>query len=497
MKELILIIQAIARIIAGLFGIDDNTNDTDVQVTQPWMTWYFSKPFTGDTAMRDALISLVDSAEYTVDASFYQVNDPEVIDAFCRAADRLEEGKVRFTTEHEYRTHKDYIHHYDRLVNAGVLLADDSHGGEGSGLSHNKFCIVDGKYLWTGSYNITTRGHERNNNNAQLIRSAEIADAYEHEFKKMFEEKKFGTQKKADDYPKEFGPLSVYMSPTDGVRYRIRDIVKTAEKEIYFAMFTFTDSMIRDVMIEKHEKGLKVEGVFDSLAATSQYSVYKAMLKAGIDVRREKTKGLMHHRYIVIDPGTTNEVVIAGSHNLTLSATRRNDENTIVYRGFSAMTKAFLDEFKFVQSNAEPLDTGTDDADSATNDSDNVDSDNGNIYDSGKTRSPFRGIEIPGIDSDLAVEIASLLERIVELERAISSATAVRGNENLVAALQSRQDYLLYEMSQILKGSSDPEAAFDILESVVNSYPGIEEEKELKGLFRSARSSIRKSQFNN
>ncbi len=38
-------------------------------------------------------------------------------------------------------------------------------------LSHNKFCVIDGKIVWTGSFNPTERCNFKNNNNAVVYES--------------------------------------------------------------------------------------------------------------------------------------------------------------------------------------------------------------------------------------------------------------------------------------------------------------------------------------
>ena len=49
-----------------------------------------------------------------------------------------------------------------RLIEAGIDVEDEKR----SGLMHNKFCVIDQKLVWNGSYNLTTTGTQRNENNA-------------------------------------------------------------------------------------------------------------------------------------------------------------------------------------------------------------------------------------------------------------------------------------------------------------------------------------------
>jgi phosphatidylserine/phosphatidylglycerophosphate/cardiolipin synthase-like enzyme len=69
------------------------------------------------------------------------------------------------------------------LRQADVPLIED---GRSSGLMHNKFVVIDGQWVWTGSWNMTDNGTYRNNNNAVLIASPALAENYTAEFEEMF-----------------------------------------------------------------------------------------------------------------------------------------------------------------------------------------------------------------------------------------------------------------------------------------------------------------------
>ncbi|MBU1622879.1 MAG: hypothetical protein KJ597_04880, partial [Nanoarchaeota archaeon] len=63
------------------------------------------------------------------------------------------------------------------------------------GLMHNKFCIIDGKRVSSGSMNPTVNGATKNNNNLLLIESSVLAANYEAEFQEMWN----GTFKKGEE----------------------------------------------------------------------------------------------------------------------------------------------------------------------------------------------------------------------------------------------------------------------------------------------------------
>lgn len=56
----------------------------------------------------------------------------------------------------------------------------------GSGLMHNKFCIIDNKIVITGSYNWTTRANKLNDENIIIIENKDIAKIYTDKFNKFW-----------------------------------------------------------------------------------------------------------------------------------------------------------------------------------------------------------------------------------------------------------------------------------------------------------------------
>ena len=51
---------------------------------------------------------------------------------------------------------------------------------------HNKFAVIDGKTILTGSYNWSTNADERNRENMLIISGTEIAEAYGEEFFRLW-----------------------------------------------------------------------------------------------------------------------------------------------------------------------------------------------------------------------------------------------------------------------------------------------------------------------
>ena len=85
-------------------------------------------------------------------------------------------------------------------------------------IMHNKFFIIDERFVVTGTGNITTTGFGKNDNNWVLIDSPEVADDFQAEFDQMFDGR-FGYAKDTIDnnntYTVGDTKVEVYFSQED------------------------------------------------------------------------------------------------------------------------------------------------------------------------------------------------------------------------------------------------------------------------------------------
>src|SRR4030095_4532424 len=110
-------------------------------------------------------------------------------------------------------------------------------------LMHDKFIVVDGEWVETGSANFTDRGAFRNNNNAIFGQSRALAQNYASEFEKMFGGQ-FG-QAKARGVPHQQLSLAGarvenYFSPQDRAGTQVARWMSAAQQRIHFLAFSFT-----------------------------------------------------------------------------------------------------------------------------------------------------------------------------------------------------------------------------------------------------------------
>ena len=291
------------------------------------------------------LTEAIDAARLSVDVAAYSLSLNSVRNALLRAHDRGVE--VRMVME------SDNLGDYDPqlLKDAGVPIIGDRR----EGLMHNKFVIIDRAEVWTGSMNFTDSSEYSGNNNLIRIHSKKVVEDYIKEFEEMFLDDKFGPDVlPATPNPRveiEGTSLEIYFSPDDGAASSLLSLLDNAQKSIYFLAYSFTSNDLGDVIRTKAEGGLDVAGVMDEEQVNSNIGTeYDAFRQAGLDVRLDGNKDLMHHKVIIID----GKIVVTGSYNFTASAETKNDENLIVIHN-AQIAEKFMEEFERVQSQAQPL----------------------------------------------------------------------------------------------------------------------------------------------
>ena len=126
---------------------------------------------------------------------------------------------------------------------------------------HNKFCIFDNQIILTGSFNPTTNGNTKNNNNIVIIRSSTLSENYESEFQELYHNKKSKTP-----YPIIFlnsQKIETYFCPEDNCKEKVVQTLNSANKSIHFMLFYLTDKDITNTFINKHQQGLTIKGIME------------------------------------------------------------------------------------------------------------------------------------------------------------------------------------------------------------------------------------------
>jgi phosphatidylserine/phosphatidylglycerophosphate/cardiolipin synthase-like enzyme len=183
---------------------------------------------------------------------------------------------------------------------------------------HNKFMVIDGKIVWTGSTNFTNRGVNLNNNNVIVIHSAKLAENYMTEFNEMWQGK-FGAGSPINtSYPEitlNKTIIECYFAPEDKVEDEIIEELLEADESICFATFIFTSDPIEEVLISKWNESIQIKGIYET-RQKSRWCSYQPLHDEGIPVIWDKNPYTMHHKIFIIDEST----LITGSFNPTKHA---------------------------------------------------------------------------------------------------------------------------------------------------------------------------------
>ena len=337
---LLLISACISATPTTLPPVPTSTARSEVS-TSDWIQVYFSDPDSPSAGsyrggLDAALAAAIDEARFSVDASIYHLDLWSLRDALIAAHQRG--VTVRITTESDNLDEAEM----QELIDVGIPIVSDRR----ESLMHNKFVIIDGHEVWTGSMNFTVNGAYKNDNNLVQIRSSRLAENFISEFNEMFNDDFFG------DYVVKHTPhtsltiegstVETYFSPDDGTATEIINLIRGAEQSIYFLAFSFTSDDIAAALINKANQGVSVSGVFEE----SQYhsntgTEFDNLLEAGLDVHLDGNNRNMHHKVFIID----EQIVITGSYNFSRSAEERNDENTLMIYN-ADVAQLFLQEFE-------------------------------------------------------------------------------------------------------------------------------------------------------
>ena len=325
----------------SLNGCDRSIAPSPSPTSTSWYAVYFTDPeepsaetFRG--GVDQYLVEAINQAQRSVDVAIYDLNLWSLRDALIAAHQR---GlQVRLVTESDNFDEAEI----QELIEAGVPVLGDRR----EGLMHNKFVVIDGQEVCSGSLNFTTSDAYLNNNNLICITSPNLAQDYTVEFEEMFLDDHFGPDTRPNTpYPEleiDGTRLGIYFSPDDGTASHLIELINGAQRNIYFLVYSFTSDEIAQALAERHQAGVEIAGVLEQAQVASNAGTeFDNLRLAGIDVRLDGNPRNMHHKVIIID----ERILVTGSYNFSASAEQRNDENTLVVYN-PQLARLYLAEFE-------------------------------------------------------------------------------------------------------------------------------------------------------
>ena len=286
----------------------------------------------------DALLDAVNSAQKSLDIAIYNFSEPSLANALIRAKNRGVQVRLVMESDNLFKPVP------RQLQTAGIPINGD---GQNS-LMHDKFMVVDGKTLLVGSANFTDNGLSTDNNYLLFIDDPDLSEVYLEEFDSMFSNGNFGVTDlrptPREDFRPGGTPVEVFFSPEDRISERLLDLVGQANKSVHFLAYTFTLDDLGQELVEKHQSGVDVRGVFEAdMLPGSTGTEFDLFRRAGLDIRLDGNPGLMHEKLVIID----GETVVVGSYNFTRAADERNDENILIIHD-AIIANLFEKEFNLI-----------------------------------------------------------------------------------------------------------------------------------------------------
>lgn len=294
---------------------------TDVPIVSDIRIYFTDQGSTNiGSPLDQELVKYIDSANVSIDAAFFELDLQSVADAIIRAKQRGVE--VRLVYDNAHTDPDPQIHELQKF---DIPSTPD----ELTSYMHNKFVVIDGECVWTGSFNWTINANTKNSENAIYVCDQQLARNYQVEFEEMF--------------AGQFGPTSpsntpyrniiidgieyeIYFAPEDEPMDRIIEIVSSAKQSVHFMVFSFTHDSLGQAMLNKQKSGLDIAGIFETRGADSQYSQCGPLLRSGASIKLDSNPANFHHKVTIVD----SSIVIVGSFNFSDNASDSNDENLLV-----------------------------------------------------------------------------------------------------------------------------------------------------------------------
>jgi phosphatidylserine/phosphatidylglycerophosphate/cardiolipin synthase-like enzyme len=325
--------------------------------------------------LEQVIVTAIEQSAQTVDVAVQALNLPLIAAALVDSSRRG--VKVRLILENQYaELEAEQLEALTLLDDGQILRIDDTaDGSKGSGLMHHKFLVIDGRWVLTGSANLTFSGvhgdadalDSRGNANALLkIDSPVLAQQFMREFDLMWgdgpvgtPDSQFGLQKPlrlpqtvtlpTGSITVQFSPASSTAAWEQSANGLIARTLAQASSSIDLALFVFSEQQIANQLETEVQAGTALRALIDPGFVYRSYSEALDML--GIDLADQRCKieaqnrpwrspitsvgspqlpagDKLHHKFAVID----NATVIVGSQNWSHAANTQNDETLLVIR---------------------------------------------------------------------------------------------------------------------------------------------------------------------
>jgi phosphatidylserine/phosphatidylglycerophosphate/cardiolipin synthase-like enzyme len=211
------------------------------------------------------------------------------------------------------------------LRQAGVTVTEVDNTSAADATMHNKFTVIDGRRVLTGSANYSTTALNISDEDLVTFDDAALAGRFELEFSELVA----GTDVASVPYPSG-ARLEAWMGPEDGLYDHVVAALDGAQTSALCAMFTMNTAVLVQALIDAHDRGVTVVVVLDADQATDAGAdADETLIAAGVPVILADNTGSayaeMHSKFLVVD----HQLVLMGSYNWTNLGSYFNDESIL------------------------------------------------------------------------------------------------------------------------------------------------------------------------
>lgn len=311
----------------------DKISDGDIKIVLTDMSRTNGVSKDCSTYVCNSVLDMINSAQKSIDIAAYGWVSIEKLDNAIKAA--VERG-VKFRFVYDYTSKPLYYPDSEKMAELASVSQNDNKQDKASHreyLMHNKFMVVDGEKVMTGSLNFSDTDYSAFNSNfVAFINSKEIAKVYTDEFEQMLSGKFHKEKKKRANYSKFTvgnSEVQVYFSPQDKIiTDHVVNYVNSAKKYIYIPAFVITHKELEKSLLSAYKRGVDVKLIIDATNSNAQKSSVNTLRDYKIPVKIENFAGKIHSKSIIID----DEYILAGSMNFSRSGECFNDENMLIIK---------------------------------------------------------------------------------------------------------------------------------------------------------------------
>ena len=136
--------------------------------------------FSPNGGCQEAVVNEINNAKKSIDIAMYSFTSRPIVQALVDAKNR--QVKIRIVLD---KAQKNERYSKSRYLSSKGF---DVKYHLGPGLMHNKFAVIDGGEVLTGSFNWTASAEKRNEENLLVITDKELSEKYSERFSHLWSE---------------------------------------------------------------------------------------------------------------------------------------------------------------------------------------------------------------------------------------------------------------------------------------------------------------------